>query len=110
MDQAMNILLVEDSPSDIRLTQEALKDTELKYTLSIANDGEQALDLLLNSKGDKTKIPDLILLDLNMPRKNGHDVLAGLKESPWLEHVPVILMTVSQDEHDILKALHLILN
>jgi len=106
----MHILLVEDSPSDIRLTEEALKDSGFPYSLRTVTDGEAALDLLMKSENDKSKVPDLILLDLNMPKKNGHEVLEGMKLAPWLDPVPVILMTVSQDEQDILKALHLKMN
>lgn len=108
MDRSINILLVEDTPSDIRLTQEALKDTDLKYTLEVVNDGEQAIDYLLKDESKTT--PDLILLDLNMPKKNGHDVLEEIKDVQKLKDVPVILLTVSQDEQDILKALHLKMN
>jgi two-component system, chemotaxis family, response regulator Rcp1 len=111
MDRAMNILLVEDSPSDIRLTQEALKDTDIKHFLSVVTDGEAALDFLLKSEVDRSLIPDLILLDLNMPKKNGHEVLSEIKaKAPWLDQVPVILITVSQDEQDILRALHVKMN
>ena len=110
MDRPMRILLVEDTPSDIRLAQEALKDTEINHTLTIANDGEAAMEILMPAANDEAKRPDLILLDLNMPKKNGHEVLAELKKVPGLDHIPVILLTVSQDEHDILKALHLKMN
>lgn len=109
MDRPLNILLVEDTPSDIRLTQEALKDTDLKYNLDVVTDGEQALDYLIPG-GKPGKIPDLILLDLNMPKKSGHDVLIELKEIPEFNEIPVILLTVSRDEQDILRALHLKMN
>lgn len=110
MEKPMKILLVEDTPSDIRLAQEALKDTQIKHELSIVNDGEAALEMLLPAAKDETKRPDLILLDLNMPRKNGHEVLSELKKVPGLDTIPVVLLTVSQDEQDILKALHLKMN
>lgn len=110
MDRPMKILLVEDTPSDVRLAQEALKDTEIKHELTIVNDGEAAMEHLEKCVSDESLRPDLILLDLNMPKKNGHEVLADMKKVPQLEKIPVILLTVSQDEHDILKALHLKMN
>lgn len=110
MDRPMKILLVEDTPSDIRLAQEALKDTGINHELTIVNDGVAAMETLMKGVDDETARPDLILLDLNMPKKNGHEVLADLKKTPGLDQIPVILMTVSQDEQDILKALHLKMN
>lgn len=107
MKKRMEILLVEDTPSDVRLTQEALKDTNLEHNLTILNDGEAATEYL---KDPSKPVPDLMLLDLNMPKKNGHEVLADLKDDARLAKMPVILLTVSQDEGDILKALHLKLN
>lgn len=107
MMKRMEILLVEDTPSDVRLTQEALKDTNLDYNLTVLNDGEAGVEYLK----DQTKpVPDVVLLDLNMPKKNGHEVLADIKDDPRLSKMPVILLTVSQDEGDILKALHLKMN
>lgn len=107
MEKPINILLVEDTPSDVRLTQEALKDTDIKYELTVLYDGEAAIEYLLKCDGNR---PDLILLDLNMPKKNGHEVLAEIKDKPNLVDIPVILLTVSQDEQDVLKALHLKMN
>lgn len=107
MDNLIEILLVEDSPSDIRLTEEALKRSGLKYSLSIANDGVEAVEHL---KSEKSKQPDLILLDLNMPRKNGHEVLAEIKQDARLRAIPVILMTVSQRDEDVMEALKLKMN
>lgn len=76
MDNNIDILLVEDTPSDVRLTQEALKRSDLKYALTVVNDGVEAMDYLNAAKSSQTqRLPDLILLDLNMPRKNGHEVL-----------------------------------
>src|ERR1700684_3931923 len=73
MEHNIEILLVEDTPSDIRLTQEALKRSDLKYTMAVANDGVEAMEYLNDLKASgKRPLPDLILLDLNMPRKNGH--------------------------------------
>lgn len=97
------ILLVEDSPADIRLTQEALKENKLKVNLHIVNDGVEAMDFLRkNGKYAKSPRPDLILLDLNMPRKDGREVLKEVKEDPDLRSIPVIILTISKAEEDIL--------
>jgi chemotaxis family two-component system response regulator Rcp1 len=109
MADRVEILLVEDTPSDVRLTQEALKDSQLNYNLTVVNDGEQALEFLKKVTGTAQQ-PGLILLDLNMPKKNGHEVLAELKDIKEYNEVPVILLTVSRDEDDILKALHAKMN
>src|ERR1700712_3084674 len=79
MENNIEILLVEDTPSDVRLTQEALKRSGLKYTMSVVNDGVEAMDYLNERKTGGQQMPDLILLDLNMPRKNGHEVLADVQ-------------------------------
>jgi CheY-like chemotaxis protein len=107
----VEILLVEDSPADIALTEEALKESGLKNTLTIVTDGEQAIEYL--SKRGKYKdaeSPDLILLDLNMPKKNGHEVLEVIKDNPKLEEIPVVVLTVSEAEEDIARALGLKMN
>lgn len=109
MKNTIEILLVEDSPSDIRLTEEALKRSDLKYTLTTVNDGVQATEHLEKAKNDK-KLPDVILLDLNMPKKNGHEVLADIKEDPDLKKIPVVLLTVSQRDEDVMDALKLKMN
>lgn len=107
----IHILLVEDSPSDVRLTQEALKDSGLIHELSVANDGEEAMNFLHQQKMSAfSKLPDVILLDLNMPRKNGHEVLAEIKVDPKLATIPVVLLTVSQQDRDIMEALRLKMN
>jgi len=111
MKNPVEILLVEDSPSDIALTEEALKESGLDNTLTIVTDGEQAIEYL--SKRGKFKDvgrPDLILLDLNMPKKNGHEVLAAMKGNPALEEIPVVVLTVSEAEEDITRALGLKMN
>ncbi len=111
MKNPVEILLVEDSPADIALTEEALKESGLKNTLTIVTDGEQAIEYL--SKRGKYKdaeSPDLILLDLNMPKKNGHEVLEVIKDNPKLEEIPVVVLTVSEAEEDIARALGLKMN
>lgn len=109
MAQRVEILLVEDTPSDVRLTQEALKDSSLDYNLEVVNDGVAAVEYF-NKVAGTDKKPHIILLDLNMPKKNGHEVLAELNPMPEFKDVKVILLTVSRDEDDILKALDLKLN
>ncbi len=110
MHKPLEILLVEDSPADIRLTEEALKDTDLEYKLSIVNDGEEAMAFLKQHGGENTEPPDVILLDLNMPKKTGHEVLSEIKGDPRMDEIPIVVLTVSQDEEDVLKALDLRMN
>lgn len=105
----ISILLVEDSPSDIRLTEEALKRSKLEYSLDIVNDGVEAMEYLESKKAGES-LPDIILLDLNMPRKNGHEVLAEVKEDERLRKIPVIVLTVSQRDEDVMEALSLKMN
>lgn len=111
MESNIEILLVEDTPSDVRLTQEALKRSELKYNLTVVNDGVEAMELL-NSLKDAPgkKLPDIVLLDLNMPRKNGHEVLHEISQDPKLKEVPVVLLTVSQRDEDVMEALRTKMN
>jgi chemotaxis family two-component system response regulator Rcp1 len=97
------VLLVDDSPADIRLTQEALKETNLKVNLHVVTDGVEALDFLRKkNKFNNAPTPDLIFLDLNMPKKDGREVLKEIKEDPILRVIPVVIMTISQAEEDIL--------
>ena len=110
MGSRIELLLVEDTPSDIRLTEEALKDSALDYHLDIVNDGEQAMEYLNNKKTSGAKLPDMILLDLNMPKKNGHEVLADITKDSTLKTIPVVLLTVSQRDEDIQEALKLKMN
>jgi CheY-like chemotaxis protein len=110
MENSIEILLVEDSPSDVRLTQEALKRSDLKYTMAVCEDGVEAMNYLNDLKKSGKKLPDLILLDLNMPRKNGHEVLADIKDDQELRKIPVVLLTVSQRDEDVMEALKLKMN
>jgi chemotaxis family two-component system response regulator Rcp1 len=102
--QAINILLVEDNPGDVRLTIEALKEGKVRNQLHIAKDGMEAMDFL-HRKGNYSDVPrpDLILLDLNLPKKDGHEVLAEIKEDPELKRIPVVVLTGSKAGDDILK-------
>jgi len=101
----LEILLVEDNPGDVRLTREALKDAKMSNLLHVVEDGAMALDFL-HQRGDYRAAPrpDLILLDLNLPRKNGREVLQEIKEHPRLKIIPVVILTSSQAEEDILGA------
>ncbi len=100
--RTIRILLVEDNPGDIRLTQEALKSGKILYDLQVVKDGRQALDFLYR-QGEYAGAftPDLILLDLNLPIINGREVLAEVKSDPNLKQIPVIIMTTSSDERDV---------
>lgn len=96
------ILLVEDNPADLRLAQEVLKETELDHQLLVARDGEEAMQILLQmgSHADAPR-PDLVLLDLNLPRKPGREVLAAIKSDPKLRSIPVLILSTSKAEGDV---------
>ena len=104
----VEILLVEDNPGDVELTREALRDTKLHMRLSVASDGVEALAFLrrTGAHADAPR-PDLILLDLNLPRKDGRGVLAEVKQDPSLANIPVVVLTSSQAEADIARAYEL---
>ena len=99
------ILLVEDNPGDVMLTQEAFQEGKLVHNLSVAADGEEAMDFLCRRgvHADAPR-PDLILLGLNLPKKDGREVLAELKTDPELRHIPVIVLTTSEAEMDVWNA------
>jgi chemotaxis family two-component system response regulator Rcp1 len=101
----MELLLVEDNPGDVRLTREALKGGEVAVNLSVARDGVEALDFL-HKRGafPGAPSPDLILLDLNLPRKNGREVLSEIKSDPALRRIPVLVMTTSRADQDVDRA------
>jgi two-component system, chemotaxis family, response regulator Rcp1 len=104
----IEILLVEDSPADILLTREAFKNNKLVNEIHVAEDGIQALDFLYKrGKHASAPRPDLILLDLNLPRKNGREVLAEIKADDDLRSIPIVVLTTSNDDGDILKAYNL---
>ena len=104
----VEILLVEDNPGDARLVKEALKDVKVLNNLTIAKDGQEALDFL-HREGDHAEAPhpDLILLDLNLPKKDGREVLAEIKVDDNLKRIPVVVLTTSKAEEDILKSYNL---
>ena len=103
--KAVEILLVEDNPGDVRLTREALKEGKVLNNLSVAVDGEEALAFLRRQDNyAEAPRPDLILLDLNLPRKDGRQVLAEIKADEQLKRIPVVILSSSSAEQDILKS------
>jgi CheY-like chemotaxis protein len=103
--QPIEILLVEDSPGDVRLTIEALKEGKVRNHLSVVGDGEEALTFLFREgKYADAPVPDLILLDLNLPKIDGREVLERIKGDEHLRHIPVVVLTTSHAEQDVLKS------
>ena len=101
----IEILLVEDNPADVRLTTEALKEERVYNNLHVVTDGVEAMAFLRKEgKYAKAVRPDLVLLDLNLPRKDGREVLKEIKEDESLKTIPVVVLTVSKAEEDILKS------
>ena len=101
----IEVLLVEDDLGDVELTKEAIEATRLAVNLSVVRDGEEAMTHLLKegSYADAAS-PDLVLLDLNMPRKDGREVLRDMKDDPTLTHIPVVVLTTSDSDEDIVKS------
>ena len=107
----VEILLVEDSPGDVRLTIEALKEGKVSNHLSVVNDGAEALDFLFRrGKYASAVRPDIILLDLNLPKKNGREVLEEIKRDDTLRRIPVVILTTSTAEEDIVRSYDLHVN
>ena len=103
-DGSIQVLLVEDNPGDVRLTKEALKEGKLLNQLTVVGDGVEALSFLRKEgKYADALQPELILLDLNLPKKDGREVLAEIKADPKLRRIPVVVLTTSSAEEDILK-------
>lgn len=101
---SIDILVVEDNPGDARLIREILNENKLYSSLYIVNDGVEAMSFLHNEgKFSIAPKPDLIILDLNLPRKDGREVLAEIRADDELKHIPIVIMTISQAEEDILK-------
>jgi CheY-like chemotaxis protein len=101
--EPLNILLVEDNEGDILLTQEAFEESKLEVKLNIVRDGEEAIHYLTNSSSNNLR-PDIILLDVNLPKLNGHEVLTIIKNNPDLKQIPIIMLTTSSSESDVFKA------
>ena len=101
----VHILLVEDNEGDILLTQEALSDGKILHTLSVVKDGDEAISFMNKQhKYKQVESPDIVLLDINLPKKNGHEVLKYMKEKDSIKHIPVIMLTTSSFEKDINQA------
>ena len=108
MGRPIELLLVEDSPADVRLTEEAFRENRIANNLHVVGDGEAAM-VFLRRQGPYVDVPrpDLILLDLNLPRKDGREVLAEIKADDALKTIPVVVLTTSQAEQDILRSYNL---
>lgn len=103
--QSIHILLVEDNEGDILLTTDALKERKIVNTITVLRDGWEAVQYLERNGDYKDKpLPDLILLDVNLPKLNGHEVLKKIKMHDQIKHIPVIMLTTSSSEADILKS------
>ena len=104
----IEVLLVEDSPGDVRLTREAFKDAKVHINLHVATDGAKAMAFLKREdEYANAPRPDLILLDLNLPKKDGREVLEEIKQDPTLKTIPVVVLTTSSSEADILRSYQL---
>lgn len=100
--KSVHILLVEDNEGDILLTTEALEEGKISNKLSVVRDGKEAIDFLnRNGNFESAQLPDLILLDVNLPRVNGHEVLEYIKTHPDFKVIPVIMLTTSSSQEDI---------
>lgn len=106
--RAIEILMVEDNPADVRLTVEALKEHKVRNNLHVVDDGEKAM-AFLEQQGEYEDVPrpDLILLDLNLPRKDGREVLEEIKGNSILKRIPVVVLTTSEAEEDIIRSYEL---
>jgi chemotaxis family two-component system response regulator Rcp1 len=101
----LRILLIEDNPGYIALTVEAFKESRLPNQLEIVEDGQEAMDFLRRrGQYENSERPDIILLDLNLPKKDGREVLSEIKGDPALKRIPVIVLTTSKEEEDVVKA------
>jgi CheY-like chemotaxis protein len=100
----IHILLVEDNEGDIVLTKEALSDAKIKNKVSVTKDGEEAIRFVNEGLDDETRLPDLILLDINLPKVDGKEVLHYLKTNPSLKKIPVVMLTTSSSELDVVDS------
>ena len=105
--RTVNILMVEDNEGDILLTQDAFEESGMKHSLHVATDGDMAMDMLYKRNGFENIItPDIILLDLNLPKRDGHEILETIKSDEILHTIPVIIMTSSSAEIDVYRSYH----
>jgi two-component system, chemotaxis family, response regulator Rcp1 len=106
--KSVDILLVEDNPGDVDLTRDALEESKMKNKLFVVGDGEEALEFLYKKgKYAEASRPDLIILDLNLPKKDGREVLADIKADDNLKRIPIVILTTSKAEEDVLKTYNL---
>jgi len=101
--KSVEVLLVEDNPGDVRLIQEVFKEAKIKNILHVARDGEEAMQMLRLEGETPTRVPDLILLDLNLPKKDGRDVLKEIKKDDSLKCIPVVVLTSSIRDEDLIE-------
>jgi chemotaxis family two-component system response regulator Rcp1 len=110
-DKKVNILLIEDNEGDVRLIQEAFRDSKIKNKFTVVNDGENAMEYLYKQgKYAESPRPDLIFLDLNLPQKSGLEILEEIKSSPELKRIPVVILTTSSTDENIQKSYGLFAN
>ena len=100
---SVDVLLVEDNPGDVRLIQEVFKEAKIRNVLHVASDGEEAMRMLHLEGENPTRLPDLILLDLNLPKKDGRDVLKEIKKDDKLKCIPVVVLTSSIRDEDLIE-------
>ncbi|HSU32188.1 MAG TPA: response regulator [Bryobacteraceae bacterium] len=101
----LEVLVIEDNPGDVRLLEEAFRELDANVSMHVARDGAEALDMVFQPAiASKHSYPDLILLDLNLPKINGHDVLSRIKSDPATTQIPVIVLTSSRAESDVRRA------
>ncbi|WP_440765180.1 response regulator [Natronorubrum sp. DTA7] len=111
IDDPIDVLLVEDNPGDVRLTQEAFKQLSIETTIHVATDGDDALEFLTKRRdSDPDTVPDLVLLDLNLPRMNGLEFLETIKDDATLTRIPVLVLTSSEAVEDVLDSYELSAN
>ena len=106
----VNILLVEDNPNDVEITRRALEKGRVRNELTVARDGQEALDILFGNGNGGVPRPGLILLDLNLPKVDGREVLEKIKADPKLRRIPVIVLTISTSEEDVMRTYDLGVN
>ncbi|MCU1294103.1 MAG: Response regulator receiver modulated diguanylate cyclase/phosphodiesterase [Bryobacterales bacterium] len=104
------ILVIEDNPGDVRLLEEVFRELQADIHITVARDGAEGLEMVHGSTSGKRLLPDLILLDLNLPKVSGHDVLSRLKSNPLTSRIPVIVLTSSKAEIDVRRAYELHVN